>query len=70
MTRKFTQLTPLAGAQGDTEFYAVADDGTAWYGCLSDPAEGSQIIWSEVTPLPEREKSKPRGMAPIKGLVS
>lgn len=69
MTRKFVQLTPLAGAENETEFYAVADDGTAWYGCLKDPAEGSHVLWSEVTSLPEKEKGKSRGAVPVKGLI-
>lgn len=69
MKRKFVQLTPLAGVKGDTEFYAVADDGTAWYGCLSDSLSRNQIVWTEVTSLPENEKGKSRGMVSIKGLV-
>ncbi|GGE68494.1 hypothetical protein GGR41_000551 [Paenalcaligenes hominis] len=69
MTRKFVQLTPLAGADNETEFYAVADDGTAWYGCLDDAMEGSKISWTQVTPLPEKEKRSSKGLVPIKGLI-
>lgn len=53
MPRKFVQLTPIVGERADMEFYAVAEDGTAWYGRLGNPLDGDHIHWEQVTPLPE-----------------
>lgn len=58
MNRKFVQICPLLNHEGSTRLYAVADDGTAWWGKFIR----GDIQWEQIPALPEREPYDMRAM--------